>query len=191
MASKKNKSEIRYKLTDEDFNAFGHYRILYTKGGRKLVNMQRITYLISGAMLAILFTVFNVDPTFRKVAYVVAAVIGIGGTIFAERLVLRQQDRELERTKNSMERIHPEENVVILGSDEITAKAGSSEKSFAYKDIKLVDLTDEAIYVWLSDEVIMPVPLHAFGGMPEMKEVYKFIRAKIKEQGGDTGDNED
>ena len=48
MASKKNKREIRFALSDEDYGAFGRYRIMYTAGGRKLVNRQRITYLISG-----------------------------------------------------------------------------------------------------------------------------------------------
>ena len=57
-------------------------------------------------------------------------------------------------------------------------------KVVALKDIKLVDLTDDAIYVWMSDTMIMPIPRHAFRNADDMKESYKFIREKIKEKGG-------
>ena len=38
--------------------------------------------------------------------------------------------------------------------------------------------------------MIMPVPLPAFYGMPEMKEAYKLIRQKIKEAGGTAADDD-
>ena len=184
MASNKSKREIRFALTDDDYNAFGRYRILYTAGGRKLVNRQRLTYLISGACLALLFTVFHLDRNFTMLAYIVAAVIGIGGTIFAEKLVLKQQADAIKRSQDTVERVHPEENVVTLGDDFLITDAGEDHQEFDYKDIKLVDLTEDAIYVWMSDTMIMPVPRHAFRNMDDMKEAYKFIRAKIKEKGG-------
>ena len=188
-ANNKRKKEIHFILTDEDYLAFGRYRIMFTKGGHALVRRQRITYIISGAAIALLFTVFHVDPAFTKLAYIVAAVIGIGGAVFAERLVLRQQEKIILKTQaTSVESVHPDENIIILGDEELRTKAGSDEQSFLYKDIKLVDLTEEAIYVWMSDTVIMPVPLHAFNNMDEMKEVYDHIRAKIKEQGGTLAD---
>ena len=58
------------------------------------------------------------------------------------------------------------------------------------KDIQQVDLTEEAIYVWMSETMIMPIPLHAFTGMDEMKEAYKLIRQKIKEAGGALADDD-
>ena len=61
MATKNNPRVIKFVLTDDDYLAFGRYRILYTEGGRKLVNRQRITYLISGIAIAALFTVFHAD----------------------------------------------------------------------------------------------------------------------------------
>ena len=187
MASKKNKNEVRFILKEDDFRAFGRYRIIYTKGGRKLVNMQRLTYFISGVVIAALFTVFHVDPTFTKFAYAVAAVIGIGGPLFAERIVLRQQDKEISSGQSSIDMIHPVENIITFGDESFTTKAGDDEQSFEYKDIKLIDLTEEAIYVWMSDTMIMPIPKHAFAGMPEMKETYKFLKTKNQEQGGAAG----
>lgn len=184
MASNKNKRELRFVLTDEDYNSFGRYRIMYTAGGRKLVNRQRITYLISGICIAALFTVFHVDHSFTILAYIVAAVIGIGGTIFAEKMVLKQQSDAIKKSQDNLERVHPDENVITLGDDCLATRAGSDHQEFDYKDIKLVDLTDDAIYVWMSDTMIMPVPRHAFRNMEEMKETYTFIRAKIKEKGG-------
>ena len=86
--------------------------------------------------------------------------------------------------------MHPDENVITLGDDFLTTDAGSDHQEFDYKDIKLVDLTEDAIYVWMSDTMIMPVPLHAFNNMDEMKEAYKFIREKVKEKGGTLGDEE-
>lgn len=188
-ANNRRKKEIHFVLNDDDYLAFGRYRIMYTKGGHALVRRQRITYFISGAAIALLFTVFHVDPAFTKLAYGVAAVIGIGGVIFAEKLVLRQQERIIRKTQDtSVESVHPDENTIILGDDELQTKAGSDEQSFPYKDIKLVDLTEESIYVWMSDTMIMPIPLHAFRNMDEMKEVYNEIRNRIKEQGGDIGE---
>lgn len=190
MATKKNPREIRFVLNDDDYSAFGRYRILYTEGGRKLVNRQRLTYFISGAIIALLFTVFKVDNSFTILAYIVAAVVGIGGPLISERMLLRQQDKAISASKDSLERVHPVENIITIGDDALTTDAGDDHQSFNYKDVKLVDLTEDAIYVWMSDTMIMPIPLHAFNGMPEMKEAYKLIRAKIKEAGGTAGDDD-
>ena len=190
MATKKNPREIRFVLNDDDYTAFGRYRILYTEGGRKLVNRQRLTYFVSGAIIALLFTVFKVDHSFTILAYIVAAVVGIGGPLISERMLLRQQDKAISASKDSLERGHPVENIITIGDDALTTDAGDDHQSFNYKDVKLVDLTEDAIYVWMSDTMIMPIPLHAFNGMPEMKEAYKLIRAKIKEAGGTAGDDD-
>lgn len=190
MATKKNPREIRFVLNDDDYSAFGRYRILYTEGGRKMVNRQRLTYFVSGAIIALLFTVFKVDHSFTILAYIVAAVVGIGGPLISERMLLRQQDKAISASKDSLERVHPVENIITIGDDALTTDADDDHQSFNYKDIKLVDLTEDAIYVWMSDTMIMPIPLHAFNGMPEMKEAYKLIRAKIKEAGGTAGDDD-
>ena len=190
MATKKNPREIRFVLNDDDYSAFGRYRILYTEGGRKLVNRQRITYFVSGAIIALLFTVFHVDHSFTILAYIVAAVVGIGGPLVSEKMLLRQQDKAINASKDNLERVHPVENIITIGDDALRTDAGDDHQSFDYKDIKLVDLTEEAIYVWMSDTMIMPIPLHAFAGMPEMKEAYKLIRTKIKEAGGTAGDDD-
>ena len=190
MATKKNPRVIKFVLTDEDYSAFGRYRILYTAGGRKLVNRQRLTYLISGLCIAALFTVFHADHQFTMIAYAVAAVIGIGGPIFSERILLRQQDKAIKNASDSLERVHAVENVITIGDDALTTDAGDDHQAFDYKDIKQVDLTEEAIYVWMSDTMIMPVPLHAFSGLDEMKEAYKLIREKIKEAGGTLADED-
>ena len=184
MASNKNKREIRFVLNDDDYNAFGRYRIMYTAGGRKLVNRQRLTYIISGACIALLFTVFHVDHNFTILAYIVAAVIGVGGALFAEKILLKQQGDSIKKAQDSLERVHPDENVITLGDDMLITDAGEDHQEFDYKKIKLVDLTEEAIYVWMSDTMIMPIPLHAFRNMDEMKEAYKLIREKVKDKGG-------
>ena len=190
MASNKNKREIRFVLTDEDYSSFGRYRIMYTAGGRKLVNRQRVTYLICGICIAALFTVFHVDRNFTILAYIIAAVVGIGGTIFAEKMVLKQQSDAIKKSQDSIERVHPDENVITLGDDFLVTDAGEDPQEFDYKDIKLVDLTDDAIYVWMSDTMIMPIPRHAFRSMDEMKASYNFIREKVTEKGGHVDDEE-
>ena len=184
MAANKNKREVKFTLKDDDYRAFGRYRIMYTEQGHRLVRRQRMTYLITAAMIAGLFTLFKVDHTFTMLMYVIAAAMAVAGIFFAESFVLRQQDKAIEASENSAERVHAAENRIIFDDDKFTTHAGEDVQEFAYKDIKLVDLTEEAIYVWMSDTMIMPLPLHAFRGMPEMKEMYKWIREKIKEQGG-------
>ena len=78
--------------------------------------------------------------------------------------------------------------MITIGDDALVTEAGEDHQEFDYKDIRQVDLTEEAIYVWMSDTMIMPVPLHAFAGLDEMKEAYKLIRQKIKEAGGTLAD---
>lgn len=190
MATKKNPRVIKFVLTDDDYSAFGRYRILFTPGGRKLVNRQRLTYFISGVCIAGLFSLFPVDHNFAMVAYIVAAVIGIGGPVFSERMLLRQQDKAIKNSADSIERVHPVENVVTIGDDALTTDAGDDHQTFDYKDIQRVDLTEEAIYVWMSDTMIMPIPVRAFAGMPEMKEAYQLIRQKIREAGGTAADDD-
>lgn len=190
MATKKNPRVIKFVLTDDDYLAFGRYRILYTDGGRKLVNRQRLTYFISGLCIAALFTLFHADHQFTMIAYAVAAVIGIGGPIMSERILLRQQEKAIKNSTDTIERVHAEENVITIGDDALVTQTGEDHQEFSYKDIKAVDLTEEAVYVWMSDTMIMPVPLHAFAGMDEMKEAYKLIRQKIKEAGGSLADED-
>ena len=188
MAANKNKKEIRFALNDDDFAAFGRYRIMYTEGGRKLVNRQRLTYLICGIAIALLFTIFHVEHNFTILAYIIAAVVGVGGTVFAEKIVLKQQSDAIKKSQDSLERVHPEENVIIIGDDKLITDTGSDHQEFDYKDIKLVDLTEDAIYVWMSDTMIMPIPAHAFRNMDDMKAAYNNIREKIKEHGGKLDD---
>ena len=188
MATKKNPRVIKFVLTDDDYLAFGRYRILYTDGGRKLVNRQRLTYFISGLCIAALFTLFHADHQFTMIAYAVAAVIGIGGPIMSERILLRQQEKAIKNSTDTIERVHAVENVITIGDEALITDAGEDHQEFGYKDIKGVDLTEEAIYVWMSDTMIMPVPLHAFGSMDEMKEAYKLIRQMVRDAGGELAD---
>ena len=190
MAVNKNRKQVKYELNDKDYEAFGRYRIMYTAQGRKMVLRQRITYIISGICIAALFYVFPVSEGFTRIAYIVAAVIGIGGAVFAEKIVLRQQKQAIERAEATADAVHLPENTVRFDDETFETKAGDDVQTFRYGDIRLIDLTEEAIYVWMSDEMIMPIPLHAFRSMNDMKELYKWIRGKIKEQGGDAGDDD-
>jgi len=190
MATNKNRKQLKFVLNDKDYEAFGRYRIMYTAQGRRMVLRQRITYIISGICIAALFYVFPVSQSFTRIAYVVAAVIGIGGAIFAEKIVLKQQRQAIERAEATAESVNQPENTVRFDDETFETKAGDDVQTFRYADIGLIDLTEEAIYVWMSDEMIMPVPLHAFRSLDDMKELYKWIKAKIKEQGGAAGDDD-
>lgn len=190
MATNKNKRQFRFELNDKDYEAFGRYRIMYTDQGRRMVLRQRITYIISGICIAALFYVFPVSAGFARLAYAVAAVVGIGGAVFAEKLVLRQQRQAIQNAEEALDRVHPPENIVRFDDETFETRAEEDVQTFRYADIKLIDLTEEAIYVWMSDEMIMPVPLHAFRSMDEMKELYKWIKEKIREQGGEAGDED-
>ena len=95
MAANKNKREVKFTLNDEDYRAFGRYRILYTDQGRKMVARQRATYLITAVMIAALFTLFKVDHSFTMLMYVIAGAMAVVGIFFAESFVLKQQDRAI------------------------------------------------------------------------------------------------
>ena len=145
MAVNKNNRVVRFELNDEDYNAFGRYRIMYTAQGRRMVNRQRLTYLISGICIAVLFTVFHVDPSFTKLAYAVAFIIGVGGTIMAERIILRQQKQSIEKGSDTLERIHPTENVVRFDEETFETKAGEdAEKTLESLPAKIGQILEKA-----------------------------------------------
>lgn len=175
MANKK-KREVQFVLNDDDYKAFGRYRILYTEQGRKLVNRQRLTLVLIGVGVAILFSLFDVDKNFKMIMYICSAICAVGGFFFAEGMVLRQQDRVIEDAKGDVERVRPDHNRIVFEEDGFSTYTENDEQHFKYSDIKLADLTEAAIYVWMSDTMIMPIPLHAFRNMPEMKEFYKWLR---------------
>ena len=183
MASKKNR-EVKFTLTDDDYRSFGRYRIMYTAQGRAMVRRQRLTYLITAVMIVILFSFFHVDKTFTYLMYVIAAALAVVGIIFAEKFVLTQQDKVIEASKNDPERVFAGEYKVVFDDDTFTTISGKDEQTFEYKQIQLIDLTEEAIYVWMSDTAIMSLPRHAFSSMDEMKSTCKWLREKVKEQGG-------
>ena len=184
MASKKNNRELQFILNDDDFTLFGHYRILYTDQGHKLVRRQRWTYLISAVAIAALFTLFHVDKKFTILMYVIAGVLAVIGLFFAEAMVLRQQDKAINATANSAERVHAAKNKITFEDEGFSTYAAGDEQHFNYSDVKLVDLTEQAIYVWLSDTMIMPIPLHAFNDMAEMKKFNKWLKERVTECGG-------
>ena len=177
MANRKQR-EVQFTLKDEDYKAFGRYRIMYTEQGHKMVRQQRLTYLLTAAMIAILFTVFKVDRNFTILIYAVCVVLAVIGLFFAEKLVLRQQDKAIESDSASADRVHAGENKIRFDEDTFTASGNGDEQTFAYKDIKLIDFTEAAIYVWMSDTMIMSIPDHAFRNMSEMKELNKWLKEK-------------
>ena len=187
MAAGKKSREGQFTLNDEDFKMFGRYRILYTDQGHRMVRRQRLTYIISGALMAGLFTVFHVDKAFTILMYIIAAAMVVVGIFFAESIVLRQQDKVIAATENSAERVHAANNRIRFDEEGFTTYAAGDEQHFDYKDVKLVDLTDKAIYTWLSDTMIMPIPLHAFKNMSEMKEFNKWLKERVEACGGSTG----
>ena len=120
----KRKNEIKFKLNDDDYKAFGRYRIMYTDQGHKMVSRQRLSYILMGVMMAFLFTVFHVDKRFTYLMYAISALMIVVGLFFAEKLVLRQQDRAIEATKDTAERVHAPENTVVFDEDTFTTMAG-------------------------------------------------------------------
>lgn len=177
MASK-NYRELHFQLNDDDYKAFGRYRIMYTTGGRRMVRRTMFTYIVIGIGVAILFTLFPVDTKFRYLMYAASAICIVYGVLFSERSLLRQQDQAIENGRMDAERIHPAMNVINFGTDTFTTSSGDDAATFRYDEIKLIDLTETAIYVWMSDTMIMTIPLHAFKNMTEMKELYKWLKAK-------------
>lgn len=173
--------EIQFTLNDDDYKAFGRYRIMYTDQGHKMVNRHRLTYILSGVMLAVLFTLFHVDKKFTILMYVVAAAMVVVGILFSERMVIKQQDKAIEADADSAERVHAAVNKIRFEEDSFLTKAADDEQTFVYKDIQKVDLAETAIYVWMSEEMIMPLPLHAFRNMNEMKDFYKWLKGKTTE----------
>jgi uncharacterized membrane protein YobD (UPF0266 family) len=177
-SAKKNNKVLEFKLTDDDYKAFGRYRVLYTAEGHKMIRRIRLTFIIFGIGVAALFTVFHVDPAFTKLVYVVCALMVVYGAVFAEKNVLKQQDRAIDASSNDLERVHPVTNVIRFDEDTFTTASGENETTFSYSDVKLVDLAETAIYVWMSDQMIMTLPLHAFADMDDMKDLYKWLKSK-------------
>ena len=132
MAAGKKSREIQFTLNDEDFQMFGRYRIMYTEQGHKMVRRQRLTYLISAAAIAGLFTLFHVDHSFTILMYVIAAAIAVTGLFFSETLVLKQQDRAIASTANSAERVHAAQNKIRFEEEGFDTYAAGDEQDLTH-----------------------------------------------------------
>ena len=186
MASNKNRNGkvVQFMLTDDDYKAFGRYRIMYTEQGHKMVRRQRLTFILAGIGISVLFTVFHVDKSFTYLMYVLSAACILAGLLFGEKMVLKQQEQVIEKSRNDIERIHPKMNKVIFGEESFLTVTEGEEHEYLYKDIMLFDFTEEGFYVWMSDTAIMPIPAHAFRSMDEMKEFNKWLKDRIAAAGG-------
>ncbi len=178
MASNNNFRDLKFTLNDADYKAFGRYRILYTRDGRRIVNRQRLTFVIVAVGIIILFAIFPVGEGVVKMAAGIMTVAGIIGVALSRRMILKQQERAIDASSLDIERVRPVENRISFHDDFFTTVTGDDENTFTYSDMKLVDLTEDGIYVWMNDKMIMPLPAHAFKSVKDMEDAYKWLITK-------------
>ncbi|NLY87533.1 MAG: YcxB family protein [Clostridiales bacterium] len=174
----KNIRELKFTLNDDDYKAFGRYRILYTRDGQRIVNKQRWTFIIVAIGVIIIFALFPVGAKVFKMTVAIMTVAGLCGVAMSKNMVLKQQARAIDASSMDIERVRPAENKITFYDEFLSTIAGADESTFTYTDIKLVDLTEEGIYVWMSDKIIMPLPAHAFRTVREMEDTYMWLIEK-------------
>lgn len=178
MASKKNLKELTYILNDDDLIAFNQYYIQHSKFGKRLVWRQRLIF--PAFLLIFLFITYGFKSEHRIIVggTVLLGAISVFMFFYAKRLVLKQQARAVRNSENDLSRIHVNETIVRLGDDEFEAVNADGAQTFNYTEVQKLTLTENGIYVWMSDQMAIPISKSAFKRPGDMDEVFDFFVKK-------------
>lgn len=175
MAQKKNLKEISYILNDDDLIAFNQYYILNSKFGKRLIWRQR---LIFPAFLVIFLAIMYACKSEHRIVVggtVLLGTISVFMFFYAKRLVLNQQVKAVRNSANDLSRIHANETIIRFGDDEFEAVNSEGDNFFKYSEVKKLSLTEDGIYVWMSERMAIPISRSAFNRPGDMEELFDFL----------------
>ena len=175
MAEKQPIKELTYRLTDDDYIAFNRYHIQHTKSGRSLVNKTRISYVTIALGVAALFFIFPFATKLRIIISVICAGVAAYGIIFAEKKVLKANEKAIRSGSMDISRVREPDNKVTFKGKSFSVEAGSSISEFEYKQIWKIDYTPEGLYIWVSQNQAMSIPMHAFARRSDGHDLYDWL----------------
>ena len=178
MAQKKNLRELSYILNDDDLIAFNQYYIQNSKFGKRLIWRQRLIF--PAFLLIFLFITYGFKSEHRIIVggAVLLGALSIFMMFYAKTLVLKQQAKAVRNSENDLSRIHINETHVSFRDDEFEAVNADGDQTFNYTEVKKLTLTENGIYVWMSDQMAIPISRSAFNRPGDMEELFDFLVKK-------------
>lgn len=175
MAQKKNLREISYILNDDDLIAFNQYFILNSKFGSKLIWRQRLIF--PAFLLIFLGITYGFKSEHRIVVggAILLGALSLFYFFYAKKLVLKQQARAVRNSANDLSRIHVNETIMRFEEEEFEAVYAEGDQFFKYSDVYKLSYTENGIYIWMNEEMAIPISKSAFSRPGDMKELFEFL----------------
>lgn len=180
MANRRNFTNLKYVLTDEDTIAFNKHYILHSKQGKKMITEQRVIFPILTLVVYAMMTFFKFTNTLTLVVTGLLAAASVYVGINAKNMLLKQQEKLVKKGAYNLESVHRSEAVLDFKDDVIYSSYEGSEKDIDYGEIWKVTMSDRGLYLWLSETVAMPIPISAFPREEGMGKLFELLKEKCE-----------
>jgi hypothetical protein len=171
--------KINYDLTKEDFIEFNMHHFSKSKSIKRTLFIER--YVISIMFLIIPFIFKGKSTMSLPVYYGSSLLLFVGWIVFFPKYFKYSVKKKLERMLNS------EENSKMFGPQSLSiTDAGISESEdlekskFSMGDIEKVDVTEKAIYIYISSANAYVIPVRAFKTHSEKHELIDLLKRHLK-----------
>lgn len=178
MAQKNNYRNLKYKLTDDDTIAFNQFFIRHSEAGRKTVFQQKILFPIMTVIVIPMLYFFKFTTSIVVGAGALLVAASIYMFIFADRLIMKQQEKSINKSSYSLNTLYKDDIVLEFGDEDVHSLSENMDSSFGYDKIVKVSRTLNGMYIWLDENSAMPVPESAFNKADGMSALFSFLKEK-------------
>lgn len=171
--------EFKFTLSKEDILNLNLYHIEKDAALQKRLNNQR---MITVALLALIVVVaifkqdLNILMRF-SVLIIFLIAWALGYKKFFYMMTKRRMMKVINDPNNS---VLFEERTAKFGEDSLLETIGENSMEIFYKDIYKLQLSEQAIYIYLNEKNSDIIPLKAFNSKSEMDEFCAQLDEKIK-----------
>lgn len=171
--------EFRFTLSKEDILNLNLYHIEKDAALQKRLNNQRMITVVLLAIIVVV-AIFKQDLNILmrfSVLIIFLIAWALGYKKFFYMMTKRRMMKVINDPNNS---VLFEERTAKFGEDSLLETIGENSVEIFYKDIYKLQLSDQAIYIYLNEKNSDIIPLKAFNSKSEMDEFCAKLDEKIK-----------
>ena len=161
--------EFRFKLNKDDILALNFYHLEKDAKLQKSLKTQR---LFSVVLLVVMLAVSLFSKSVKSIYNYIAIILflgfwAIGYKKFFYWMTKRRMTKFVNDPKNS---VLFEDRIMIFGEDSMKESIGENSVEIMYHEIYKLELSEDAIYIYVSEKNSDILPLKAFNSQSEMNE---------------------
>ncbi|NLY21247.1 MAG: YcxB family protein [Tissierellia bacterium] len=161
--------EFRFKLDKDDILALNFYHLEKDAKLQKSLKTQRVfSVVLLVVMLAVSLFSKNVKSIYNYIAIILfLGFWALGYKKFFYWMTKRRMTKFVNDPKNS---VLFEDRIMIFGEDSMKESIGENSVEIMYHEIYKLELSEDAIYIYVSEKNSDILPLKAFNSQTEMNE---------------------